>query len=113
MLVQIRPTDFNAWLQSLPSAAQPVLLDVREPWELQSASVHADGFTLCTIPMRQLATRWRELDPEQATACLCHHGVRSQQVALFLAQQGFRQLANITGGIEAWALEHDPRVARY
>jgi rhodanese-related sulfurtransferase len=46
-------------------------------------------------------------------ACLCHHGARSQRVAMFLAQQGFGEVANIAGGIDAWSAERDPSVPRY
>jgi len=90
-----------------------VVLDVREPWELQTASVAADGFSLVAIPMNQIPARMGELDPARAVACLCHHGARSQRVAMFLAQNGFGQVANVAGGIEAWSRELDPTVPRY
>ena len=90
-----------------------MVLDVREPWELNAASVRPDGFSLLAIPMNQIPARLGELDPDQPVACLCHHGARSQRVALFLAQQGFSQLANVAGGIEAWSRELDPGVPRY
>lgn len=113
MVTQIRPSDLSAWLQSLPAGAAPVVLDVREPWELQTASVQAQGFTLLAIPMNTVPERLAELDPDQPIACLCHHGARSQRVAMFLAHNGFTQLANITGGIDAWSTELDPTVPRY
>lgn len=90
-----------------------MLLDVREPWELGVASVTPDAFSLVAIPMNQIPERLGELDPAQPVACLCHHGTRSQRVAAFLAQQGFSQLANVAGGIDAWSHEVDPRVPRY
>ena len=46
-------------------------------------------------------------------AFLCHHGVRSQQAAQWFAAQGFTELTNVVGGIEAWAVEVDPRLPRY
>ena len=113
MVTQIRPSDLSAWLQSLPAGAAPVVLDVREPWELQTASVQAQGFTLLAIPMNTVPERLAELDPDQPLACLCHHGARSQRVAVFLAHNGFTQLANIAGGIDAWSTELDPAVPRY
>ena len=113
MVPQIRPSDLAAWLQSLPAGSQPVVLDVREPWELQTASVQAQGFTLLAIPMNTVPDRLAELDPDQPLACLCHHGARSQRVALFLEHNGFTQLANISGGIDAWSAELDPTVPRY
>lgn len=113
MIPQIRPRDLGTWLQSVSPQGPAIVLDVREPGELQAASVTADGFTLVTIPMGSIPSRLAELDPEQPVACLCHHGARSMQVAHFLASQGFAQVVNIAGGIHAWAEERDPRVPRY
>ena len=89
MVTQLRPSDLAAWLQSLPADAKPVVLDVREPWELQTASVQATGFTLLAIPMNSVPDHLAELNPDQPIACLCHHGARSQRVALFLEHNGF------------------------
>lgn len=114
MIDQVRPSQLPSWLQSAGSAGrQPIVLDVREPWEVQTASVRPDGFELVTIPMNEIPGRLAQLDAGRPVACLCHHGARSQRVAMFLAQQGFAQVANIAGGIEAWSLEHDPGVPRY
>jgi len=89
------------------------VLDVREPHELQLASVKADGFDLQTIPMGVLPVRLSELTPGQPVACLCHHGGRSMQVAHFLKSRGFEHVANIAGGINAWSAELDPSIPRY
>jgi rhodanese-related sulfurtransferase len=89
------------------------VLDVREPAELQIASVKANGFTLLTIPMGSVPARLAELDPQLPIACLCHHGGRSMQVAQFLASRGYDNVANIAGGIHAWAAEVDPSLATY
>jgi rhodanese-related sulfurtransferase len=86
---------------------------VREPWELQTARVVPQGFTLATIPMNEIPGRLSELDPAQRIACLCHHGARSQRVAAFLLQNGFAEVANVAGGIDAWSAQHDPSVPRY
>jgi rhodanese-related sulfurtransferase len=53
------------------------------------------------------------LDPERSTVCLCHHGARSMQVGLYLEQQGFRDVVNLTGGIHAWSEQVDPAVRTY
>ncbi|HEX7863987.1 MAG TPA: rhodanese-like domain-containing protein [Variovorax sp.] len=114
MIDQVRPADLAAWF-ALNADAAPVLLDVREPWELQTASVAPQGFTLVAIPMNEIPGRLAELkdgQPELRIACLCHHGARSQRVAAFLNQNGFDQLANVAGGIDAWS-SHDPSVPRY
>ena len=110
---QIRPSQLKAWFDSVRDQAQPVVLDVREPYELQMARVKADGFDLITIPMALIPLRLAELDPQQPIACLCHHGGRSMQVAAFLRSRGFTRVANIAGGINAWSDEIDNSVPRY
>lgn len=112
MIDQVRPNDLSAWIQAQPGA-RAVVLDVREPWELQTASVQADGFALQAIPMNDIPTRLAELDPAVPVACLCHHGGRSQRVASYLASQGFTHVANIAGGINAWSAERDSSIPRY
>ena len=120
MIPQLNPASFADWLGSLQPAEQgklPIMLDVREPWELQTASVKPDGFALVAIPMREIPARVAELQQahgsDQPIACLCHHGMRSLQVANFLAQSGFTQIVNVQGGIDAWARQIDPSVATY
>lgn len=113
MVAQVRPSGLSAWLQAARAHGEPVVLDVREPSELQQASVKAEGFTLLTIPMGALVARLDELDPAQPIACLCHHGARSMQVAAYLEARGFTQVANIAGGINAWSNELDASVPRY
>ena len=110
MIAQITPTDLPQWLQGQTA---PVVLDVREPGEWQAASVQADGFTLVQLSMGEIPARLAELDPHQPVACLCHHGARSQRVAQFLVQNGFENVVNITGGIDAWSLQRDAGVPRY
>jgi rhodanese-related sulfurtransferase len=111
MIPQVRPSDWNEWLQA--QSARPLLLDVREPWEVQTASVTPDEFDLVAIPMHEIPARLAEMPQDRPIACLCHHGARSQRVAMFLAQQGYADVANIAGGIEAWSRERDPAVPRY
>ncbi len=113
MIEQIHPSDLPAWLEKMRSHGQPVVLDVREPSELRTASVKPEGFTLLTIPMGVIVPRLAELDPAQPVACLCHHGGRSMRVAAYLENQGFTRVANIIGGINAWSIQVDPTVARY
>ena len=113
MIEQIAPADLAAWLAAAAGAGQPLLLDVREPAEWQTASVQPAGAALRQWPMHTVPARLTELDRTQPIAVLCHHGGRSMQVALFLQQQGFDRLANVAGGIDAWALQLDPSVPRY
>lgn len=115
MIDHVRPGQLPAWFSATtaPDRGRPLVLDVREPWELQTASITAEGFDVVAIPMGELPSRLAELDSARPIACLCHHGARSMRVAAYLAQNGFGHVANITGGIEAWALERDPAVPRY
>ena len=113
MIAQIRPKDLATWIDAARQHGEPIVLDVREPHELQVASITADGFTLRTIPMGVIPPRLNELNPQQPIACLCHHGGRSMQVAAFLESRGFAHVANIAGGINAWSAEVDPTVPRY
>lgn len=85
-----------------------LLLDVREAVELQSAAVAG----ALHIPMGEIPARLDELDRDKTIICMCHLGGRSMQVAAFLAQQGFPEVLNMAGGIEAWQAEVDPNVAR-
>ncbi|MFP5406590.1 MAG: rhodanese-like domain-containing protein, partial [Gammaproteobacteria bacterium] len=54
-----------------------------------------------------------QVDPQRPVVCLCHHGMRSMQVASFLAGNGIRDVYNLSGGIDAWAREVDPSCATY
>jgi rhodanese-related sulfurtransferase len=113
MLNQISPAQLNDWGQQHAQAGTLVVLDVREPWELQTASVKPDGFELVAIPMHLVPARLNELDRTRPIACLCHHGGRSMQVAAFLVQQGFERVANIAGGIHVWSSQVDASVPSY
>jgi rhodanese-related sulfurtransferase len=113
MIAQVRPKDLPTWLEAARQHGEPVVLDVREPHELLTASITANRFNLITIPMGVIPPRLGELDPKQPIACLCHHGGRSMQVAAFLESHGFAHVANIAGGISAWSAEVDPTVPRY
>jgi rhodanese-related sulfurtransferase len=95
-------------------ASKPLLLlDVREPWEFALAAIRIDGQETRLIPMNEIPARLAELDPLQPVACICHHGARSAQVVAFLERQGFTDVYNLAGGIDAWSLQVDPAVPRY
>ena len=116
-MISIHPAQLQDWLKAAeaqtPAGAQPIVLDVREPWELQTASVKPNGFQLLHMPMRSVPARYLELDRSQPIACLCHHGARSAQVVHFLMNNGFTEVVNIHGGINAWSHELDPTVPLY
>lgn len=86
-----------------------VLLDVREAPEWAIGRIEGSR----SVPMSTLGTRFAELDPERPTVTICHHGIRSAHVAARLAELGFLELYNLSGGIDRWSLEIDPAVRRY
>lgn len=86
-----------------------VLLDVREQVEYQTARV--EGSLL--IPMREIPSRMQELDPESHIVTMCHAGVRSMNVAVWLRDQGFEKVQSMRGGIDAWSQTVDSAVPRY
>jgi rhodanese-related sulfurtransferase len=88
---------------------QPLVIDVREDWELQLARIP----DVLHLPMNQVPARLSELTREAETIVMCHAGGRSLRVAHFLANQGFTNVANLTGGISAWTDEVDATVPRY
>ena len=100
--------ELAAWLAD-PSRPKPLLLDVRENWEFETC--HIDGSM--QIPMNLIPIRVSELDDDQEIVCVCHHGMRSAQVAMFLESRGFTKLYNLQGGIDAWSRDVDPSVPRY
>jgi len=91
------------------SDAKVVLLDVREPHEHEI--VRIDGSTL--IPLSELHLRTNELDTADTIVTYCHHGQRSLQAIKTLERFGFKKLKHLRGGIDAWAAEVDPEMARY
>lgn len=92
---------------------QTLLLDVREPWEVQLARLELPGARSLHLPMMQVPMRLSEIDASQPVVCICHHGGRSGQVAMFLSRQGYENAYNLTGGINAWSILVDPAVPRY
>ena len=86
------------------------LLDVREPWEFETAKI--EGAKL--IPMGDVPARaHQELDPDEHIVVVCHHGVRSLTVTNWLRQQGFEKTQSMRGGIDGWARTVDPKVPLY
>lgn len=100
----------DALAKQLGGADKPLLLDVREPWEFQTAAI--DGATL--IPMGEIPNRAHtELDPDRPIIVVCHHGARSLSVTMWLRNQGFEHAQSLAGGIDAWSRTIDPKVPRY
>jgi len=94
----------------LDAGEEFTLLDVREPWEFETAQMA--GAKL--IPMGDVPTRaHQELDPEDHVVVVCHHGVRSMNVTAWLRQQGFEKAQSMRGGIDAWSRRVDGKVPLY
>lgn len=106
MLKELTPTEFAVRAQS-PDA--PLLLDVREDWELEIARI--DG--ALHIPMGDVPARLAEIDRDREIVVLCRSGGRSAQVARFLEQQGYGRVWNLAGGILAWSEQLDPSLSPY
>jgi rhodanese-related sulfurtransferase len=92
---------------------QVQFIDVREPQEIAIAQV--EGFEV--LPLSQFG-EWSEtiqtrLDPSKETVVMCHHGMRSAQMCQWLVNQGFTNVKNIAGGIDAYSAMVDPTVPRY
>lgn len=95
MLTQVLPAQFQQWLAShAANGIKPVVLDVREPWEVTLASIQpGEGFGTRCIPMHDIPGRLQELNPDHPVACLCHHGARSMSVAAFWSTTALRTSA--------------------
>lgn len=105
---QITPGELAEWLAD-ESRPRPQLLDVREPWEFEYC--HLEGSTL--MPMASVPPRLDELQANEPLVCICHHGGRSMQVAMFLESRGFAAVYNLSGGVDAWSQAVDPALRRY
>ncbi|MFC4160513.1 rhodanese-like domain-containing protein [Chitinimonas lacunae] len=104
----LTPTELAAWLADA-SRPRPLLLDVREPWEFDRCRI--DG--AINVPMQTIPERMQELDEAAPIVAICHHGMRSYQVASYLERAGFETLYNLSGGVAAWADQVDPAMPRY
>lgn len=105
---QISAEALHQWLND-ENREKPLLLDVREPWEFERC--HIAGAEL--VPMREIPARAASLDADRQTVVICHHGIRSAQVGMFLENNGFANIINLQGGVAAWAERVDPGMARY
>jgi sulfur-carrier protein adenylyltransferase/sulfurtransferase len=104
--VDVTPRELKA---SIDAGRKPVLLDVREPFEY--ALCHLESSTL--IPVDQLSHRLKELGLNDEIVVYCHVGIRSAGAVSLLRKNGFTNVKNLTGGIDAWAVQVDPKMPRY
>lgn len=109
--MNVRPlsaTALAAWLAD-PARPAPLLVDVREPWEF--ATCRIDGSQ--SIPLATVPGRLDDVDLSRPIVCVCHHGARSLQAAMFFAARGADDVHNLTGGVAAWASQVDPDFPTY
>jgi rhodanese-related sulfurtransferase len=97
-MVQITATELNEWLQD-GARPDPLLVDVREPEEF--AHYRIEGSKL--IPMRAIPARLHELDRRADVVMICRSGARSYHAGMFLRQNGFERVYNLSGGVIAWS----------
>ncbi len=87
-----------------------VLVDVREPWEANIASIPGS----LHVPLSELEYRAEEdLDPLDEIVLYCHHGIRSMDAAMVLWDLGYEQVKSLAGGVDRWAVQVDPSLPRY
>jgi len=105
MIKDLTPKEFKDYLLG----DEVILVDVREQWEFDICQIK--GAIL--IPMGEIAISYENLDKDSKIALYCHSGIRSMHVANFLLSKDFDSVANLQGGIDAWAQEIDTTVERY
>ena len=105
-IAQLTPQQVQDCLKKQPA---PLLLDVREEDEVRLCALQGS----LHIPMNLIPLRHNELPDDVPIIVYCHHGIRSLNVARYLAHVGFKNVANLQGGIDAWARQIDPTMARY
>jgi adenylyltransferase/sulfurtransferase len=103
------PLEIDATLAAQQLREGALLLDVREPFEIAICEVAGSRH----IPMRQIPESLDNLPRDKPILVLCHAGVRSMRVTQYLRANGFAHVSNVAGGIDAWAREVDPGLARY
>ena len=105
MIQDLTPNEFKDYLVD----DEVTLVDVREQWEFDICQIK--GAIL--IPLGEIAESYVNLNKDSKVALYCHSGIRSMHVADFLLSKGYQSLANLQGGIDAWAQEIDTTVERY
>ncbi len=93
----------------IDKGASFVLLDVRETWEYEICHIESS----INIAMTDISSALQEIDLEKMTVVVCHHGMRSFQVAQYLEAEGFSNVMNLEGGIASWARSIDQSMPQY
>jgi rhodanese-related sulfurtransferase len=108
LIPQLSPADLARW-RADATRAEPLLVDVREPWEFDVC--HIAGSRL--VSLGQLPAHVDELPRDRPLVLVCHHGNRSHHAAAWLQRLGFTDVHNLRGGVAAWAAEVDPAMPTY
>lgn len=103
---EMTPAEFVARAASEPA---PLLLDVREEWELAIAAVAG----AMHMPMDEVPDRLGDLATDRDIVVMCRSGARSAQVARYLEQRGYDKVWNLAGGILEWSAQIDPSIPPY
>jgi rhodanese-related sulfurtransferase len=104
-MLDLTPEKLKKYLET----NQPLLLDVREQWEWDKC--HLDNARL--LPMGQIMANIDSLDKSAEMVIICHHGIRSMQVARYFESIGFNKIINLKGGLDAWAKSIDSSMTQY
>lgn len=107
MFKEFSPKQLKDHLEN--TTKQPILLDVREPWEFKRCYIENSKL----IPMRQVPNVLQEFDPDEEIVVICHHGIRSRVVANYLVQHEYSKVINLSTGIDGWARDIDTDMPIY
>jgi rhodanese-related sulfurtransferase len=105
-MIEMKATELNEYITKNPKT---VLIDVRETWEYNVASIKDS----IHIPISEIQNRMHDFDEQENIVFICHHGVRSRMVGIYFQQNDFKNIINLSGGIDSWAKTVDDAMAVY
>lgn len=103
--------------QKMKAGDKFTIVDVREQWEVDLA--HIDDERVAVVPMSRISQYGKDAfpaeihDPQTPIITMCHHGVRSANVAAWMLQQGWKDVTSLRGGIAEYAEDVDASVGLY
>lgn len=104
--IEIDVSTLESWMKQ---ASPPHVVDVREDWERALCAIEGSFH----LPLGTLPAEFESLPRDRAVVFVCHHGGRSMRATQWLRAQGWSNTVNVAGGIDAWATDIDPQMARY
>jgi rhodanese-related sulfurtransferase len=111
-MLELNAQQLKAYLETCQldtDKQQPLLLDVRQPWEFDVCKIENSVL----LPMSQVAAEVELLDVNRETVVICHHGIRSRSIGRYLEQTGFNNIINLSGGVAQWAKTVDNQMPTY